>query len=107
MSGATIKQGDYAYTSHSVMISGDIVEVFLGKWEDRDEDTRVLRKLPEDSEDPDGELMCVLRLRRPMTIEEYRETHHPRFRPMVRSLDSKVKLVLVPTEMTCTIPDGM
>lgn len=103
----SINKGDYAYSSHTVLVSGDIVDVFVGRWEWQDEDTRILRKYPRETELVGGETMCVMKLRRPMTMDEYREAHHPDFRPMVKTPDSEVELVLMPTGMACTIPDGM
>lgn len=105
----SISKGDYAYSSHSVLVSGDIVDVFVGRWEWQNDDTRVLRKYPieEEGNVVGGEMMCVLKLRRPMTMAEYRESHHPDFRPMAKPTATEVELVLLPTSMACTIPDAM
>ena len=103
-----IAKGEYAYSSHSVFISGDIVDVFIGRWIlKEDGNTRILQKFPSDHEVDHGHLMCVLKLRSPIPIDEYREIHHPALRPMVQNLDDDVAMVLLPAEMACTIPDGM
>ena len=54
-----------------------------------------------------GERMCVIKLRRPLSIEEYREAHHPDTRPLVKHMDAGVVGVLLPASMVCTIPDYM
>lgn len=104
---AAVQEGDYAISSHSVLISGDVIDVFLGRWEWQDDDRRILRKYEPEAHVVGGEMMCVLKLRRPMTMSEYKESHHPEFRPMIKSLESDVELVLMPTGMALTIPDGM
>jgi hypothetical protein len=102
-----LEQGDYAYSSHTVLVCGDIAAVFVGKWETQPNGSRLLRKFSRNDEVEGGELLCMLRLRRPMSIKEYRESHHSAFRPVVRSPESEVELVLMPARMVCTIPDGM
>jgi len=102
-----LEKGDYAYSSHTVLVCGDIAAVFVGKWEIQPDESRLLRRFSTNDEVEGGELMCMLRLRRPMSIKEYRESHHPKFRPIVRNSGSKVELVLMPAKMVCTIPDGM
>lgn len=101
-----LEKGKYAYGSHSVFISGEIIDVFTGVWQQIGEG-RALVKCEEGEEVEGGELMCVIKLRRPMTVDEYREAHHPQVRPLVKSLDSKVIAALLPAEMVCTIPDFM
>jgi hypothetical protein len=105
-----LTKGTYAYCSHSLLLSGDVVEVFVGRWivqATEDGETRVLQKFPPEAEIKDGFLLCVLKLRRPITLGDYREVHHPSLRPMVQSLEDDVQMVLVRAEMLCTIPDGM
>lgn len=103
---AGLERGKYAYSSHSVFVSGDIVDVFVGKWADH-EMGRVLVKCPEGTDESEGELMLVLHLRRAMTIAEYQETPHPMIRPLVKFRGAKVEAVLMPADMACTIPDSM
>ena len=99
----SIEKGD----SHSVLVSGDIVDVFVARWEDHPIG-RALIRYDVDNSPPDGELMCVIRLRHPMSIEEYRESsHHPQTRPLMKSPQDKVEAVLLPASMACTIPDFM
>jgi len=100
-----LTKGVYAYCSHSLLLTGEIFDVFVGKWLTKD-DTRVLQKFPpEDLEN--GELMCLLKLRRPISLKDYREVHHPSLRPMVQSQRTDVSMLLMPAAMACTIPDGM
>jgi len=101
-----LEKGRYAYSSHSVFVSGNIVDVFVGKWADH-EKGRVLVKCPEGADESEGELMLVLHLRRAMTISEYQETPHPMIRPLVKRPGAKVEAVLMPANMACTIPDSM
>jgi len=106
----SLTKGTYAYCSHSLFISGDVVEIFVGKWlikETASGSTRILQKFPPEAEVDGGGLLCVLKLRRPITLADYRESHHPALRPMVRNLEEDVTMVLVPAELLCTIPDGM
>ena len=105
-----LTKGTYAYCSHALILSGDVEDVFVGRWMARTFDggtTRVLQKFPPGEKIEHGQLLCVLRLRRPISLDEYREVHHPALRPMVQSVDDDVVMVLAPAEMLCTIPDGM
>lgn len=99
-----LEKGKYAYSSHSVMISGDIADVFTGIWKDVPSG-RALIKCEGDI--TDGELMCVIKLRRPLSLEDYRTEHHPAIRPLVRQPGNEVAAVLLPAGMVCTIPDYM
>lgn len=113
MSGQTqqgLTKGAYAYCSHSLFVSGDIMDVFVGRWltkEGPGGSARILQKFPPDEQVDGGSLLCVLKLRRPLSLPDYREVHHPELRPLVQNLDDDVKMVLVPADMLCTIPDGM
>lgn len=100
-----LEKGKYAYSSHSLFIAGEIIDVFTGVWQQVG-DSRALIKC-EDDKVEGGELMCVIKLRQPMSIPEYRESHHPNIRPLVKHLESHVIAVLLPAEMVCTIPDFM
>lgn len=107
MSNTTdLHKGDFAMAAHSVFISGDVMAVFQGKWMDRDEG-RALVKLPDDVDVEGAESMCVIKLRRPMSIEEYREAHHPEVRPLIKEMGADIQAVLIPTELVLTIPDGL
>jgi hypothetical protein len=106
-----LTKGAYAYCSHSLLLSGDIVDVFIGRWKIKDNEdgppTRVLQKFPPDQEVERGTLMCFLKLRRPVSLSEYRDLHHSSIRPMVQSLEEDVTMLLLPADLLCTIPDGM
>lgn len=99
-----LEKGKYAYSSHSLMISGDIIDVFTGVWKDVPSG-RALIKCEGDI--AGGELMCVIKLRRPLSLDEYREIHHQDIRPLVRHPDHDVAAALLPAGMVCTIPDYM
>lgn len=106
-----LTKGAYAYCSHTLLLSGDIQDVFVGRWLETEDESgstrRVLQKFPPEITVEKGELMCVLQLRRPLTLSDYKEIHHHSIRPMVQSLDDDVSMVLLPASMVCTIPDGM
>ena len=102
-----LTKGVYAYSSHSLLLAGDIVDVFIGRWFTKDDSTRILQKFPPEHEVEHGKLMCVLKLRRPIPLAVYREVHHPELRPMIQSQNEDVRMVLLPADMVCTIPDGM
>ncbi|MGD9727496.1 MAG: hypothetical protein AB7L09_03125 [Nitrospira sp.] len=99
-----LEKGKYAYSSHSLLISGDIVDVFTGVWRDIDGKRALIRC---DGDIVGGEPMCVIKLRRPMTLAEYGQVHHPALRPMVKHADADISAVLMPAGMACTIPDYM
>lgn len=103
----SLKKGDYAYAAHSLLLSGDVIDVFVGRWITTDESTRILQKFPPEKKVDEGQLMCVLKLRRPITLNEYREVHHPAIRPLVKSVGEDVNMVLMAAEMACTFPDGL
>jgi hypothetical protein len=100
-----LAKGKYAYSSHSLLISGDIIDVFTGVWKATPTGARALIKCEGDV--PGGEPLCVIKLRNPLSIEEYREAHHPEIRPLVKNHESPVQAVLLPAAMVCTIPDYM
>ena len=99
-----LEKGKYAYSKHSLFISGDIVELFTGMWKDV-EDGKLLVKCPDGVDLVGGIPMCAIKLRRPLTLDEYRENHHPDVRPLIKSPDPIVLAVILPTAMVCTIPD--
>jgi len=101
-----LEKGVYAYSAHSTFVSGDVMDVFVARWEDHPSG-RALVKCQSDNLAA-GELMCVIRLRRPMTLVEYGEAHHPDTRPLVlKGGTPQVEAVLLPASMACTIPDSM
>ncbi len=102
-----LEAGRYAYSAHSLLLSGDIVEVFIGRWETTSETSRVLKKYPIEETVDEGEVLCTIKLRRPISLDEYREVHRPEIRPMVRSVGADVSMVMLPANMVCTIPDSM
>ena len=99
-----LAKGEYACSEHSLLISGDVIDIFVGRWEDRPKG-RVLVKCGEDGVLSGGQPMCILRLRRPITIAEYRKLHHPMIRPLIKSPENKIEGVIMPTSMACTIPN--
>jgi len=103
---STLHKGDFAISAHSVFISGNVIDVFKGKWTAH-ANGRALIKCPEGSDVDGSQMMCVIKLRRPMTLEEYREAHHPDIRPLIKSHDANIEAVLMPVEMAQTIPWGM
>jgi hypothetical protein len=106
-----LAKGRYAYSSHSLRIAGDIAEVFIAKWENHQGGER-LHKYPPHADIKGGALVCVLRLRKPIPMEEYKELHHPSMRPIVKrpelEIDElKVHAVLMDSSMVCTFPDSI
>lgn len=104
-----LEKGKYAISSHALCISGDIADVFTGIWKETGQGRALIKC---DGDIVGGELMCVIKLRRPMTIPEYREYHHPNIRPLVKSPETDndeaaIVAVLLPSTMVCTIPDFM
>jgi len=104
-------KGAYAYCSHSLLLAGDIAEVFRGKFVPKTKDdgaeASVLQKFPIDDDVEGSHLMCVLKLRRPISLDDYRSVHHQSIRPMVQQMSDDVQMLLLRAEMLCTIPDGM
>lgn len=99
-------KGKYAYSSHSLMISGEIIDVFTGLWK-TDGEHQTLVKCTDSAKVEGGEVMCIVKLNRPMTVFEYKDSYHPEVRPLVKSIDAYVEAVLIPGSMVCTIPDFM
>lgn len=104
-------KGAYAYCSHSLLLTGDIVEVFMGRFspvtDPNGDQSSILEKFSPDDEVENGHLMCVLKLRRPISLEDYRNVHHELIRPVVQNLSDDVQMILLPADMLCTIPDSM
>jgi len=99
-----LEKGKYAYSSHSLFVSGDVIDVFTGMWKETGQGRALIKC---DGDIVGGELMCVVKLRRPMSVQEYRDVHHPDIRPLIRDMDADVQAVLIPASMACTIPDYM
>jgi len=104
VTGPGLEKGVYAFSSHCPFVSGDVIDVFVGRWEEHSRG-RVLIKCQTKEESIGGDEMCVIQLRRPLTLDEYRESHHPLIRPLIHNRDEGVSAVLIPCEMVRTIPD--
>jgi len=103
-----LERGQYAYSSHSLRLAGHIVDTFVGKWEQyRAGLGRRLLKFPPNTEVTDGQLMCLLKLRNPIHIKEYRDISHPSIRPVTENINLPIKVLLMYADVVCTIPDGM
>jgi len=103
-----LERGQYAYSSNSLLLAGDIHDVFVGRWENPEGcEGRKLRRWPADETVPGGQLMCVLHLRRPLTIEDFKPIRHPSIRPIAKSVDSSIEYLLMDADIVCTFPDGM
>ena len=103
-----LSRGDYVYSAHSLRLAGNVVDVFVGRWEmSEDGQPRKLFKYSADVEVEGGQLMCVLRLRDPISVEDYREVHHPDIRPITKSTSDDIKLILMTADIACTLPDSM
>ena len=104
-----LTKGRYVYSSHSLRITGDIIDVFIGRWEKIDSATRKLLKYPSHSKIDGGVLMCAVRLRRPISTIEFSKVSHGSIRPLVhqRDSDSDIEVVLMDAEVVCTHPDSM
>ena len=104
-----LEPGHYAYCSHTLLLDGNIVECFVGRWEqpEEEENSRRLHKYPPGSEVDGGMLMYVLRLKKPITVEAYREIHHPSIRPLVPNPEEDIKLLLMTSDVVCTLPNAM
>jgi hypothetical protein len=92
------------------VLSGIIIESFIGKWttDDRD-DLPVLLRSPPELELDDGELMCIVKLRIPVSLFKYVTVHKKQIRPLIKSSDEtrSVVMVIIPFHMLCTLPNGM
>lgn len=107
-----LSKGSYAYSSHSLLLAGDVVDVFIGKWKTRDEsEDRMLVKFPPHAEVEGGKLMCILKLRRPIPLDDYKPVHRRPMRPLLKRSDDGEKrdvvMLLIPADMLCVIPDRM
>ena len=102
-----LENGKFAYSSHSLLLAGNIVDVFIGKWQTKTETSRVMVKFPPEQTVEGGEAMCVIKLRRPLPLDEYRTVHHPEVRPLLAKLGADVEMVMLPASMTSIFPDAM
>lgn len=107
-----LERGQYAYSAHSLQLAGDIQDVFIGQWATPEGvPGRKLTRFDVDEDVPNGQLMCVLRLRRPLSIKDYRALRHPSIRPIAKtvnsSINSSIEYLLMDADVVCTFPDGM
>jgi len=107
-----LSKGSYAYSIHSLLLAGDVVDMFIGKWKNRDDSNgRMLMKFPAHAEVEGGKLMCILKLRRPISLDDYKPVHHRSMRPLLKRSDEGEKrdvvMLLIPADMLCVIPDRM
>jgi len=104
-----LKRGRYAYSSHSLQLAGDIEDVFIGLWETPEGlPGRKLKRFDVDADVPDGQLMCVLKLRSPLTVEDYKPVRHPSIRPITKTAaSSAIEYLLMDADVVCTFPDGI
>ena len=103
-----LERGRYAYSSHSLRLAGSIHDVFIGRWETSEgSGYRKLRRFELGEEVPDGKLMCVLRLRKPLPHDDYKNHKHPSIRPITKQLGSPIEFILMDADIVCTFPDAM
>lgn len=108
--GQIPSKGDYCCSSHSAVIAGDIEDVFYGKWTTTQDQAkrRALLRFIGDEHPDDAELLCIVKLRYPLTRAEYQPVHHTKIRPLLRKVGGdKIEVVIVPAAMVRTIPASM
>ena len=102
-----LKRGHYAFCAHTLLLDGNIEESFMGLWQPAEEcPGRKLIKYPVHTVVAGGKLMYLLRLKRPITVEQYKEVHHPDIRPLVSNIDSAIHLLLMTDDVVQTLPDS-
>lgn len=102
--------GTYTYCKHTLLLDGIVREVFVGKWvQDPDHEGRHLYKFPTGVSVPGGTTMCIVNLKRPVTIDEFRSIRREGIHPVVSSTDDNttVSAILVTASLAETLPNGM
>jgi hypothetical protein len=103
-----LERGRYAYSSHSLQLAGNIEDVFIGQWESPEGLAgRKLKRFDVSADVPNGQLMCVLKLRSPISIEDYKPVMHPAVRPVAKTVGAPIEYLLMDADVVCTFPDGM
>lgn len=102
--------GTYAFCEHTLLLDGVIREVFVGRWiSDPNRGERHLYKFPRGTSVPDGATMCIVNLKRSLTIDEFRSVRREGIHPVISS-DGEVTVIssiLLTADLAATLPNGM
>lgn len=102
--------GTYAFCEHTLLLDGVVREVFIGKWlEDPEHNARHLHKFPNGTEVDGGIPMCIVTLKRPISIAEFKAVHRAGIHPVVSSpgQHSVIHTVLLTNNLAATLPNSM
>jgi hypothetical protein len=92
------------------LLDGVIREVFVGKWvTDPILPERHLYKFPRGTSVTDGATMCIVNLKRSLTIDEFRSVRREGIHPVISSDGEVVSIstILLTANLTATLPNGM
>lgn len=101
--------GAYAFCDHTLLLDGTVREVFVGKWiVDPAHEGRHLYKFPPGTSVPGGNTMCIVNLKKPISIDQFRTVKRDGIHPVV-SVDgaTSIAAILLTADLASTLPNGM
>lgn len=102
--------GTYTFCDHTLLLDGVVREVFVGKWTaDPECEGRHLYKFPTGTSVPGGVTMCIVNLKRPVTIEQFRTVRREGIHPVISAAgpNETIAAILITADLAATLPNGL